>query len=141
MLFSSGCDAVGAYDDTCHGGDGSGWIFSDEGSCVAAGYTWGNPNDICDHVGLLALCAVTRFVLVLICLICSCMGVCCCKCTTNLHHNLIYGDISSTGCARDFRQRGARPGTSDERRHYEQYAHTRSPTATLFPGTSLTDSV
>ena len=40
---------------------------------------WGTQHqtDFCSHVGMLALNSVARFILILICLICACMGVCC----------------------------------------------------------------
>ena len=43
-------------------------------SCV-----WGtqHQSDFCSHVGLLAVASVARFILILICLICACMGACC----------------------------------------------------------------
>jgi hypothetical protein len=45
-----------------------------ESECVANGYTWGQDNTWCHYVGLLALCAVARFIFVTICLTSSCMG-------------------------------------------------------------------
>jgi hypothetical protein len=40
---------------------------------------WGkqHQSDFCSHVGLLALASVARFVLLLVCLIGACAGVCC----------------------------------------------------------------